>query len=324
MLSLTIKALLFLSLCIFLISFPRKIAALQVPTTVYEDLKKSALVVVGRITHKKSDTDLVYYALDVDIAIYGNLKSATVTIVVVGGAVKTNQGLTMVVSTGIVQYEVGEEYIIVLQIASASYLGRFKPKGEVNYVTIRKINTKGLEGSAEFVPELKKLAKTLEMPEGKESESIFLALLTSKNDLIVESAVKELGNMKSRRALPNLTRLTRAGDEKVRFQVIDALRQIGGDKAISVITSALEDGSPRIRRRAASSLGWMGARGSEEILLRVFSAHSEDEGVRINAALALGNMGSKKAIPMFVDALKDENISKPLRRSIESTLRKLQ
>jgi len=71
-------------------------------------------------------------------------------------------------------------------------------------------------------------------------------------------------------------------------------------------------------------LGWIGAIGSEEALLRVFSAQSEDEGVRIHAALALGNMGSKRAIPIFFEALNDAKISKTLRRSIESSLTKLQ
>ncbi len=91
-----------------------------------------------------------------------------------------------------------------------------------------------------------------------------------------------------------------------------------------MIASALEDPSPRIRARAASSLGWMGAIEEEDKLVRMFLMKDEDENVKINAVLALGNMGSKNTIPIFVDALNDAKLSKTLRRSIESALRKLQ
>ena len=152
----------------------------------------------------------------------------------------------------------------------------------------------------------------------------FLELLSSKNDLIVESSVKELGDMKSRQSVAELSRLVHAGNQKVRFRVIDALRQIGGKDAVSVIASALEDPSPRIRARAASSLGWMGATAIEDKVIGIFLKKDEAENVRVNAVLALGNMGSTKAIPIFEDALKDANLSKTLRGSIESSLRKLQ
>jgi len=317
------EAFLILALMILVISFPKETDALRIATTLYEDLKNSALVVAGRITQEKTNDNLTTFDLEVDNIIYGGSNSTIVSIVTRGGRVKRKDGLTMVVSSGTIGYAIGEEVIVFLKKISSAYLGRVKSKRGTIYSTIRKIKMEGLENRKDYVGELERIAETVGMRAIKARESAFLDLLASKNDLIVESSIKELGIMKSRQSVAELSRLVHAGNQKVRFQVIDALRQIGGKDAVSVIASALEDPSPRIRSRAASSLGWMGATAAEDKLLSIFMAETEDENVRINAVLALGNMGSTKAIPIFVDALKDAKISKTLHRSIESTLRKL-
>ena len=102
------------------------------------------------------------------------------------------------------------------------------------------------------------------------------------------------------------------------------MRQIGGGEAVSAIASALEDESPRIRSRAASTLGWMGATAVQDDLLRMFLADDEEESVKVNVALALGNMGATKAIPLLIQALDDQTTSKSLRGAIRSALRNLQ
>ncbi|MEE8114814.1 MAG: HEAT repeat domain-containing protein [Nitrososphaerales archaeon] len=315
---------LFLALTILVVSFPKETDALRIATTLYEDLKKSALVVAGRIRQEKTDDNLTTFDLEVDNIIYGGSNFPIVSIVTRGGRVKREDGLTRMVSSGTIQYKIGEEVIVFLKKTSPAYLGEVKPKRGEIYATIRKINMEGLENRKDYVGELERIAETVRMRAIKTRESVFLDLLSSKNNLIVESSVKELGDMKSRQSVAELSRLVHAGNQKVRFRVIDALRQIGGKDAVSVIASALEDPSPRIRARAASSLGWMGATAIEDKVIGIFLKEDEAENVRVNAVLALGNMGSKKAIPSFVHALKDAKLSKTLRRSIESALRKLQ
>jgi len=318
------KAALFLALTFLVISFPKETDALRVATTLYEDLKKSALVVAGRIIQEKTDDNLTTFDLEVDNIIYGGSNSPIVSIVTRGGRVKREDGLTMMVSSGTISYAIGEEVIVFLKKISSAYLGNDKSKRGTIYSTIRKINMEGLENRKDYVGELERIAETVGMRAIKARESVFLELLSSKNDLIVESSVKELGDMKSRQSVAELARLVHAGNQKIRFQVIDALRQIDGKDAVSVIASALEDRSPRIRSRAASSLGWMEATAVEDKVIGIFLKEDEAENVRVNVVLALGNMGSIKAIPFFLDALEDAKLSKTLRRSIESALRKLQ
>ena len=319
-----IARVLFLALTFLVFSFPKETDALRIATTLYEDLKKSALVVTGRIIQEKTDENLTIFDLEVDNIIYGGSNFLIVSIVTRGGRVKGKNGLITMVSSGAIQYKIGEEVIVFLKKTSPAYLSEVKPKSGEIYATIRKINMEGLENRKDYVGELERIAETVRMRAIKTRESVFLELLSSKNDLIVESSVKELGDMKSRQSVAELSRLVHAGNQKVRFRVIDALRQIGGKDAVSVIASALEDPSPRIRARAASSLGWMGATAIEDKVIGIFLKKDEAENVRVNAVLALGNMGSTKAIPIFEDALKDANLSKTLRGSIESSLRKLQ
>jgi len=319
-----IASVLFLTLTILVISFPKETDALRIATTLYEDLKKSALVVAGRIVQGKTDDNLTTFDLEVDKIIYGDSNSPIVSIVTRGGRAKRKDGLTMMVSSGTVGYKIGEEVIVFLKKTPSAYLGNVTSKRGTIYSTIRKINMEGLENRIDYVSELERIAETAGMRAIKARESAFLDLLSSRNDLIVESSIKELGNMKSRQSVAELARLVHAGNQKVRFQVIDALRQIGDGDSVLAIASALEDPSPRIRARAASSLGWMGARATEDEVIGIFLKEDEAENVRVNVVLALGNMGSTKAIPVFVEALKDTKLSKTLRRSIESTLRKLQ
>jgi len=319
-----IASVLFLALTILVFSFPKETDASRIATTLFEDLKKSALVVAGRIVQEKTNDNLTTFDLEVDHIFYGGSNSPIVSIVTRARKVTRKDGLTMMVSSGTVRYKIGEEVIVFLKKTSPAYSGEVKSKRDVIYTTIRKINMESLENRDNYVGELERIAETAGMHAIKARESAFLELLASKNDLIVESSIKELGIMKSRQSVAELARLVHAGNQKVRFQVIDALRQIGGKDAVSVIASALEDRSPRIRARAASSLGWMGATEVEDKLVKMFLKEDEAENVRVNVVLALGNMGSTKAIPIFVDTLKNANLSKTLRRSIESTLRKLQ
>ena len=318
------QVILFLALMVFVICFPMQIDALRIATTLYEDLKKSALVGTGRIVHEQTDDGLTYFDLALGNIIYGRSSSATVSIVTVGETVKRKHGLTMSVSTGRVGYAIGEEVVVFLKKASPGNVGRTKLKGDLNYITVQKIDLGGLEDREGYLAELDRLAETVDLTDIERRESIFLDLLSSRNDPVVESAVKELGSMKSRQALTALSQLVHSGSGNVRFQVIDAMRQIGGKEAVSVIASALGDESPRIRSRAAGSLGWMGAKEAEDKLIGMFLAEDEDENVKVNVVLALGNMGSTKAVPILMDALNDETISRTLRGSIENALRKLQ
>jgi len=130
-----IASVLFLALTILVISFPKETDALRIATTLYEDLKKSALVVAGKIVQEKTGDNLTTFDLEVDNVIYGDSNFPVVSIVTRGGRVKRKIGLTMMVSSGTTRYKIGEEVIVFLKKISPEYSGEVKPKRDVFYST---------------------------------------------------------------------------------------------------------------------------------------------------------------------------------------------
>jgi len=300
-------------------SFPGKVYPLGIATTLYEDLKESALVVTAKVVTKKTDKAFQHFDLKVESTLYGLPGSTIVSVITAGGKLDRKGNLAMAVTVvGSVGYEVGEEVLVFLKDAPRNYSLK-----KDAYLTIRKVNMEALHDRQRFLCEVRSLVETLDIVDRQRRESIFLDLLSSRHGLIVESAVKELGNMKSNQAADRIEQLLHVGDDQIRFQAVNALREIGNEAAASAISTALEDDSPRVRARAASSLGWMRAVAEEEKLLEMFLAKDEEENVKINAVLALANMGSTKAIPALEDALGDAKTSRTLRKSIEQALQKL-
>ncbi len=200
-----------------MITLPGTIDALRVATTLYEDLRQSHLVVVGKIVHEQPDDSRSYFDLAVGSIIYGRSQSLTISVVAVGRRVKRDEGLAMSLSTGLVGYAVGEEGLVFLKKTSPASSGKSHVEKGMNYVTVRKIKLGGLEDRQEYVDELGRLRDTVDMRDITRRESIFLDLLSSQHALIVESAVKELGNMNSQQGLAQLARLVHAGNQKIRF-----------------------------------------------------------------------------------------------------------
>ncbi len=90
----SIEGILFLALTILVISFPKETDASRIATTLYEDLKNSALVVAGRIVQEKTNDNLTTFDLEVGNIIYGDSNSSIVSIVTRGRRVKGKDGLS--------------------------------------------------------------------------------------------------------------------------------------------------------------------------------------------------------------------------------------
>ncbi len=314
-----------LPFCVFLLalSVPEATGSLRVATTLYEDLRLSDLVVTGSIIAEADQNGFISFDLAVDQRVHGEAKSPVISILVLGNTPNTKDGSSIVASAGVVSYVVGEEVLVFLKKHSREGAVESEVGRGGRYSMIRTLRLKDLEGEDKFMGELRQLVTTLKTSDSASRESVFLKLLSSDHELIVESAVKELGRMGSHQSLSALAGLLSHESDTVRFQVVDALRHIGGKQAIAELVSGLGDPSARIRARAASNLGWMRATGAEDQLIQVVQDPIEVESVRINAVLALGHMGSTRAIPILEEILNEEDLGKTLRGTLETTLQRL-
>jgi HEAT repeat protein len=94
-------------------------------------------------------------------------------------------------------------------------------------------------------------------------------------------------------------------DSNVRWRAAEALGQIGSDRAVDALFSALKDKNGFVRLRAAIALGQV---GSDRVVDALFSAlKDEDSNVRWRAAEALGRIGSDRAVDALISALKDDD-----------------
>lgn len=91
----------------------------------------------------------------------------------------------------------------------------------------------------------------------------------------------------------------------LRMKITDALGYIGGDKAISILRTLLQDKLSIVRYKAAYRLGQL---EDERSVSELASALSDtDEQVIANAAHALIKIGTQEAVEAVIDAARSEN-----------------
>lgn len=147
--------------------------------------------------------------------------------------------------------------------------------------------------------------------------------LTRSDASIRRSAAFALGRLgwQSREAVPDLVRLMRDKDDKVRDMaaaaVGDIARSLKSDNTdvwrhsgVMLVKLLKEDPSERVRRSAAYALGAFGpqAGGVTEDLMKALS--DAKPSVRQNAAWALGQIGAPaaEAVPKLCAALRDKDV----------------
>lgn len=170
------------------------------------------------------------------------------------------------------------------------------------------------------------------------SSDELLSSVKSENWRVRANAIRAIGGLKERRAVPDLLATIRTSKEhwQVRGNAIFALGLIGEQSAVSGCINSLKDEHPAVRMAAAAALGMLSSpEGLEPLLLamgdpepRVRRAvvgslgqlkgeramvavigalqHDKDRGVREVAAAALHETREPRAVLALIGALKDE------------------
>jgi hypothetical protein len=96
-------------------------------------------------------------------------------------------------------------------------------------------------------------------------------------------------------------------EDENRFLVRDAvamLGQIGGPRAVELVTSALADTDPRVRAEALQALAELGDADAGRLTLGFLE--DADSNVRLAAAVAAGKLGLQRALRPLLQLLEDE------------------
>jgi HEAT repeat protein len=91
-------------------------------------------------------------------------------------------------------------------------------------------------------------------------------------------------------------------DQITQQQAAMALGESRDERAVAPLVSVLSNRNPYLRNRAAEALGKIGAPAVEPLLTAL-----KDAKVRANAALALGDIGDKRAVEPMLALLQDSN-----------------
>ncbi|MCX7777992.1 MAG: HEAT repeat domain-containing protein [Armatimonadetes bacterium] len=168
---------------------------------------------------------------------------------------------------------------------------------------------------------LKLFLKALERTHGDERASMLLALRNIKSKETLKVAAKDLMSDEPQvrwaagvaissygeEALPLLSEMLKHNDERVRIGALNALTQIGTNRAVELVAkAALSDNSKLVRISAIESLsafpGNAQAIGALSKLLE-----SQDDEIAMRAALALGKVG-QSGLRILKDALKSDKV----------------
>lgn len=179
-------------------------------------------------------------------------------------------------------------------------------------------------------------ALALSAPAGAERTSFedLVANLKSPIPRTRQQAATELGKSRRREAITPLSDLVRDPEQKVRLEVVRALRELRDLSAVPALVTSLQDGDRDIREEAIGGLVELHAERERETPVRRFldafsdeydrssvppyfpvdpSVHrglaavlrDEEKGIREEAALALGILNGESALPDLAAALQD-------------------
>jgi len=114
-------------------------------------------------------------------------------------------------------------------------------------------------------------------------------------------------------------------NEIVRARAVEALGNIGGERAIKeLINVIINDESEIVKSAAAKSIAWADEKALKMFLEKVEGVKikgaawvlvnyllkalkSEDKNIRMHAAIALGRLGDPRAVPHLIEALEDRS-----------------
>jgi HEAT repeat protein len=141
----------------------------------------------------------------------------------------------------------------------------------------------------------------IEKMEAKKDVRGIIEVLKDKNEHVRNSAVEALAKIGEPAVGPLIEAME---DWVVRKYAAIALVKIG-EPAVETLIQALKDEDRYVRRHAAIALENVGDKRAVEPLIQAL--RDEDEGVRGNAASALEEIGDTRAVKPLIKALKDRD-----------------
>ena len=153
-------------------------------------------------------------------------------------------------------------------------------------------------------PELRsKVAEALGEIADPRATTALIAVANDARHVVRQRVAEALGQIRDARALETLQGLLADPEELVRLRVVEALGNLGDARAIPDLQAVLAKGrTTEIRMAAARGLG---AIRNPKALDALQDALNDEFAVRCRAVIALGEIGSKLALPSLLAMLKD-------------------
>lgn len=138
---------------------------------------------------------------------------------------------------------------------------------------------------------------------GREIIPQLLERLGDERWYMVRNMVRILGEIGESQGVEDALKLTLIHpDHHVRRETVRAIAMINGPEALTLLRNALSDGDNGVVELATVSLGLLRDEGGVQILIDLLKRKEEDS-VRREIVLALGRIGSRKAVSFLVKTL---------------------
>lgn len=140
----------------------------------------------------------------------------------------------------------------------------------------------------------------------RDVEELIMALFYTDDSLVRYRAAEALGNLEEKISVDFLIDTLDDDDGAVRKMAAYALGEIGDKKATNPLIKSIENENRDYMEICIFALGEIGGKKAIEYLIWVLEWDEEHE-IRCMAADALAKVGSYRAVPALIAALKDEN-----------------
>ncbi len=140
---------------------------------------------------------------------------------------------------------------------------------------------------------------------GDDAASVILPLISDKEEFVRKEAAYAIGKTKSSLAVqPLIARLRKETNDEVRGAVVFALGLLGDTRAEEVLLRELEKNKNLFAARsAARSLGQVRSKKSIPVLIAILRDAKKPDDIKRESALALGLIGDKSATQILEENL---------------------
>lgn len=135
-----------------------------------------------------------------------------------------------------------------------------------------------------------------------------LVLDDSVDPAMRAEAARLLANIQHDEVIPSLRRGARVEHEAVRAEALISLAWLGEDPARERLRALLEDDDLERRVRAAVGLGRLRDRAAVPVLIEALSESELEERTRLEAVRLLGSLGDPRAVDALFDLLDDDRM----------------